>query len=120
MSITPLPPGLWQRRIRAQQIVIELTNRFDRVLQSLIIVQPTSNLGNTLPTHTQLSSASPRIAHCQHQDGMALATFTFRAATLMTNNSFQQRAAQQLASDRQLFNQLLASTKGAFANHPHE
>jgi hypothetical protein len=38
----------------------------------------------------------------------------------MANYPLQQRAAQQFAGDRQLFNQLLARSKGAFANHLHE
>jgi hypothetical protein len=38
----------------------------------------------------------------------------------MTNDPIQQRAAQQLAGDRQLVNQLLARSEDAFANHPHK
>ena len=66
MSITALPPGFRRSRIWAQQLVIELANLFDRVLQFLIITQPSLNLGNSLPTHAELLSASAPVAYRQH------------------------------------------------------
>ena len=48
---------------------------------------------------------------------MPLTTRAFRAAALVTNNAFQQRAAQQLTSDWQLVDKLVARLKGSIANH---
>ena len=45
ISITFLPPAPRHRRIRAQQGVIELADRLDRVFQLLVIVQPAAHLG---------------------------------------------------------------------------
>jgi len=103
MSITALPPGFRRSRIWAQQLVIELANLFDRVLQFLIITQPSLNLGNSLPTHAELLSASAPVAYRQHWDCVAFASLALRAATLVADDAVQQCAAQQLAGDRQLF-----------------
>jgi hypothetical protein len=100
--------------------MIELTNLLDRLLQFLIVAQPTANLGNPFATDADLARASASITDRNYRDRMALTTLAFRTATLVTDNPLQQRAAQELPGDRQLVHQLLAGSKGALANHPHE
>src|ERR1700747_2179743 len=100
--------------------MIELTNLFDRVLQFLIITQPSLNFGNPLATHTELLSASARVAYRQHRDCVTFASLALRAAALVADNPVQQCAAQQLAGDRQLLGQFLTFLKASFANHPQE
>src|SRR5205823_9446016 len=112
ISITFLPPAARHRRIRAQQLVIELADHLDRVFQLLVIVQPTAHLGNALAPHAELAHAPARIAHRQDMHLVPFAARAFRAAALVTNGALQQRAAQQLAGDRQLVDQLLARLKG--------
>jgi len=100
--------------------VIKLTNLLDRLFQFLVIAHPSTNLGNPLTTHAELSRASTPITDRQHVYLMAFPPRAFRATTLMTNDPLQHRPAQQVARDRQLLNQFLARSKGAFANHPRK
>ena len=48
---------------------------------------------------------------------MPFAACALRAAALVTNGALQQRAAQQLAGDRQLVDKFLARLKGQITNH---
>src|SRR5258707_14452010 len=98
-------------RRRTQQLMIEFANALDRWLRLLIIAQPAANLGDPLPTHTELPRASTRIGHRQNEHPVSLATRAFRAVLGMSDGALQQRAAQQLARDRQLAEQLLARVK---------
>src|SRR5437764_11380719 len=107
-------------RLWTQQLMIEFANGLDRLLQLLIIVQPAANLGDPFATHAELPRASTRIGHRQHEHLVSLATRAFRAALGMSNGALQQRATQQLASDRQLADKLLARLKGSISNHSQE
>ena len=49
----------------------------------------------------------------QHVHLMPFAACALRAAALVTNGALQERAAQQLAGDRQLVDQLLTRLKGS-------
>jgi transposase len=46
ISIMPLPSRPRRSPLRAQQFVIEFADRFDRLLQVLVIAQPAADLGN--------------------------------------------------------------------------
>jgi hypothetical protein len=100
--------------------MIELANDLDRPLQLLIIVQPSANLGDPLATHAELPRASTSIGHRQNENAVPLATRAFRATFGMSDGAIQQRATQQLASERQLADKLLARLKGSTANHSQE
>src|SRR5919197_3093816 len=99
-------------RLRTQQLMIELANGLDRPLQPLVIVQPAANLGNPLATDADLLRTSTSIGHRQNEHPVSLAARAFRAALGMSDGALQQRAAQQLASDRQLADELVARLKG--------
>ena len=86
------------RPFRAQQIMIELANRLDRLLQLLIIAQPAAYLRNPLATHADLTRASSRIGHRQDKHLMPFAARAFRAILGVSDRALQQRAAQQLAA----------------------
>jgi hypothetical protein len=106
--------------LRPQQVVIELTNRLDRLLEFLVIGQPAPNLGDALATDADLPRPSTRIRHRQNEHLVAFAARALRTAALMTNNAFQQRAAQQFARDRKPFHKLVACRKGSISNHSQE
>src|SRR6266545_1296866 len=93
---------------RTQQLMIELANRLDRLLQLLIIAQPAAHLSNPLAAHTELTRTSSRVGHRQDKYVMSFAARAFRAPLGMSDRALQQGAAQQLASDRQFADQLLA------------
>ena len=116
ISITPLPPRFGGSPLRAQQFVIEFANRLDHLLQFLIIVEPAPDF-RTLTAHAELTRTTTRIAHRQHEYVVALTACAFWASLAVPHSALQQRAAQQLASDRQFVDQLVARTDGLFANH---
>src|ERR1700716_1305844 len=117
ISIMLLSPGLRCGPFRAQQIMIELADGLDTLLQLLIIAQPAAHLGNPLAAHTELTRASSRVGHCQDKHVMPFAARAFRASFGVSDRALQQRAAQQVAGDRQFADQLLARSKGLLANH---
>jgi hypothetical protein len=97
--------------------MIELANGLDRLLQVLIIAQPAAHLGNPLAPHAELARTSSRVGHRQDKHVMPFATRAFRASFGVADGAFQQRAAQQLAGDRQFADQLLARSEGPLPNH---
>src|SRR6476620_6821605 len=109
ISIMLLPPPLRCGPVRTQQLMIELANGLDRLLQVLIIAQ--------LAPHAELARTSSRVGHRQDKHVMPFATRAFRASFGVADGAFQQRAAQQLAGDRQFADQLLARSEGPLSNH---
>ena len=77
--------------------MIELADRLDRLLQLLIVVQPTANLSNALAAHAELAHASAPIAHGQDMHLVPFAARAFRAAALVSNGALKQRTAHKLA-----------------------
>src|SRR3977135_2787490 len=120
ISIMLLPLDLRCRPFRTQQIMIELANGLDRLLQLLIIAQPAAHLGNPLAAHTELTRTSSCVGHGQNKHVMPFAARAFRAVFGMSDGALQQRAAEELAGDRQLADQLLARSQGLLANHSQE
>ena len=112
--------GLRRRGIRAQQFMIEFANALDRLLQLLIIGEQAANLGDPLASHAELPCASTAIADCQNEDPVPFTARTFWAALGVADGALQQRATQQLTSDRQLAQELLACSKGSRSNYLHE
>jgi hypothetical protein len=79
-----------RRSIGAQQIMIELANRLDRLFQLLVIAQPPANLVNPIATHAQLPGLAARIAHCHDKDLMAFTARTFWTAARVADRTFKQ------------------------------
>ena len=96
--------------------MIELANALNRPLQLLIIAQPAPYLGNPLAAHAELSRTSSRIGHRQNKHVMPFAARAFRAVFGVPDSALQQRAAQQVAGDRQFADQLVAGAEGLLAN----
>src|SRR6266540_4072057 len=100
--------------------MIELANGLDRLLQLLIIAQPAAHLSNPLAAHTELTRTSSGVGHRQDKNVMPFAALAFRASLGMSDRALQQGAAQQLAGDRQLADQLLARSERLLTNHSQE
>jgi hypothetical protein len=62
---------------------------------------PAAHLGDPLATHAELTRAVARIGHCQHENLVAFAARAFGAVFGVSDCALQERAAQQLAGDRQ-------------------
>jgi hypothetical protein len=97
--------------------MIEFADSLDRLLQFLVIAQPAAHLINALAPHAELARASARVGHSQDKHLMPFAARAFRAIFAVPDRTLQQRAAQQLASDRQLADQLLARADGLLQNY---
>ena len=93
--------------------MIEFANALDRLLQLLIIGEQAANLGDPLASHAELPCASTAIADCQNEDPVPFTARTFWAVLGVADGALQQRAAQQLTSDWQLAQELLACSKGS-------
>ena len=100
--------------------MIEFANALDRRLQLLIIGKQAANLGDPLASHAELPCASTAIADCQNEDPVSFTARTFWAVLGVAEGALQQRATQQLTSDRQLAQQLRACSKGSCSNYSHE
>src|ERR1700682_2661568 len=117
ISIMLLSPGLRCGPFRAQQIMIKLADGLDTVLQLLIIAQPAAHLGNPLAAHAELTRTSSWVGDRQNKHVMPFAACTLRASLGVSDGALQQRAAQQVAGDRQFADQLLARSQGPLTNH---
>jgi hypothetical protein len=84
----------------------------DRLPQFLIIGEPAAHFLDRLTAHADLTRASARIGHRQHEDLVAVATRAFPASCAVPDRVLQQRAAQQLAGDRHFADQLVARADG--------
>jgi hypothetical protein len=71
---------LWRSPFGAQQVMIEFANSFDGFLQFLIIGEPAAHFLNPLTAHTDLTRASARIGHSQHEDLVPFTARAFRAS----------------------------------------
>ena len=80
--------------------MIELADVLDRLLQLLIIIEPTANLGDPFTTYAELLRPPARIRHRQHKDMVPFTARAFGTILGMPDGALQQRTAQQLASDR--------------------
>src|SRR5215470_11204750 len=97
--------------------MIEFANGLDRLPQLLIIDEPAADLVNPLAAHADLTRAVARIRYRQHENLVAFAARAFRTVFRVSDCPLQQRAAQQLAGDGQLADQLVACTEGLLPNH---
>src|SRR5215470_12263830 len=118
--ITAPPPGRCWRLIWTQQLVVELANRLDGLLQPLIVAKPSAHLGDLLAAQAELARAPARIAHGENRHSMPFAARAFGAALgVVTNGAREQRAAQQLAGNREPVEQPLAHQDGPLTSHSY-
>src|SRR5579883_252102 len=120
ISIMPLAPCLPHSPFRAQQVMIELADRLDRLLQFLIVAEPAAHLRNPLAPHADLACVSSRIGHGQDEHLVPFTACAFGTILRVSDRALQQRAAQQVAADRQLAHQLLTGPQGLLTNHSQE
>src|SRR5438046_10326398 len=81
-------------RLRPQQLVIQFTDRFQSLFQTLIIAHPLLDLSALLPTNAELPRPSTRVGYREHPDRMSSSGPALRTASRMANGSQQQSAAR--------------------------
>jgi hypothetical protein len=103
--------------LRPQQIVIQLTDRFELLSEFAIVIQPLLHLLMTVRGDTDLFRLAARIAHGEDPDGMAAATLAFGTAAAMADEAMQQRAAEDLIARRQVGQELAAGADRVLVLH---
>src|SRR2546429_5290982 len=78
-------------RLRPQQLVIQFTDRFQSLFQTLIIAHPLLDLRALLPTNAELPRLPTRVGYREHPDRMSSSGPALRTASSMANGSPQQR-----------------------------
>src|SRR5438067_12858925 len=87
-------------RLRPQQLVIQFTDRFQSLFQTLIIAHPLLDLRALLPTNAELPRLPTRVGYREHPDRMSSSGPALRTASSMANGSPQQSAARNLSGVR--------------------
>jgi hypothetical protein len=96
--------------LRTQKLMIELADALDRLLQLLIIVEPSANFSDPLATYAELLRAPAGVGHRENEHLVPLTTCALRTISGVSNRALEQRAAEQLASDWQLGDKLVAGS----------
>src|SRR5437773_9206979 len=74
-------------RLRPQQLVIQFTDRFQSLFQTLIIAHPLLDLRALLPTNAELPRLPTRVGYREHPDRMSSSGPALRTASSMANGS---------------------------------
>jgi hypothetical protein len=84
--------------LSAEQLLIELADLLNRRLQFLIIRQTTFHLRNLFFTEADLARALAGIADREDSNGVTFTAVALRAAGAMTDDAFEQGAAENVGS----------------------
>src|SRR5207248_9738577 len=84
-------------RLRPQQLVIQFTDRFQSLFQTLIIAHPLLDLSALLATNAELPRPSTWVGYREHPDPMSSSGPALRTASSMANDPPQQSAARNLS-----------------------
>src|SRR2546430_12421538 len=95
-------------RLRPQQLMIQFTDRFQSLFQTLIIAHPLLDLSALLATNAELPRSSTRVGYREHPDRMSSSGPALRTALRMPNGSPQQSAARNLSRVRQSLGEPIA------------
>src|SRR5438045_1339363 len=116
--ITGLAPAFRSFLLWTQKVVVDLANGLDRLLQLLIIPQPSPHLGKPFAAQADLPCAPTGVAYGENRQLMPFAARAFRAALCMiSDRALQQRTAQDLPGHREPGEQLLARRNDMFVSH---
>src|SRR2546423_15722747 len=88
-------------RLRPQQLVIQFTDRFQPLFQTLISEHPLLDLSALLPTNAELPRPPTRVGYREHPDRMSSSGPALRTASSMANGSAQQSGARNLRAGRE-------------------
>src|SRR6516165_3075427 len=106
-SITRRAPPL-AGILGTQQRMVELADRFDRLLQLVVVAQPAADLVYLSAAQAELAGAAAGIADRQNPHRVSATAGADRTAAVMAHDPLDQRAAHDLPGYRQFGNQRLA------------
>ena len=104
-------------RLRPQQLVIQFTDRFQSLFQTLIIAHPLLDLRALLPTNAELPRLPTRVGYREHPDRMSSSGPALRTASSMANGSPQQSAARNLSGVRKSLGEPIAGIEDVLLFH---
>src|SRR5213082_536585 len=104
-------------RLRPQQLVIQFTDRFQPLFQTLIIAHPLLDLSALLSTNAELSRPSTWVGYREHPDRMSSSGPALRTASSMANGSPQQSAARNLSGVRESLGEPIAGIEDVLLFH---
>jgi hypothetical protein len=102
---------------RPQQLVVQFTDRFQSLFQTLVITHPLLDLSALLGTNAELPRPSPRVGYREHPGRMSSSGSALRTASSMANDSPQQRSAHNLRGVRELLGESIAGIEDVCAFH---
>src|SRR5437667_133146 len=104
-------------RLRPQQLVIQFTDRFQPLFQTLIIAHPLLDLSALLATDAELLRPSTRVGYREHPDRMSSSGPALRTASSVANGSPQQSAARNLSGVRESLGEPIAGIEDMLLFH---
>src|SRR5437879_8011599 len=104
-------------RLRPQQLVIQFTDRFQSLFQTLIIAHPLLDLSALLGTNAELPRSSTRVGYREHPDRMSSSGPALRTASSMANGSPQQGAARNLSGVRESLSETIGGIEDVLLFH---
>src|SRR5437660_6686739 len=104
-------------RLRPQQLVIQFTDRFQSLFQTLIIAHPLLDLRALLPTNAELPRLPTRVGYREHPDRMSSSGPALRTASSMANGSPQQSAARNLSGVGKSLREAIAGIEDVLLVH---
>src|SRR3989440_12291647 len=104
-------------RLRPQQLMIQFTDRFQSLFQTLIIAHPLLDLSALLATNAELPRSSTRVGYREHPDRMSSSGPALRTASRMANGSPQQSAARNLSGVRESLGEPIAGIEDVLLFH---
>src|SRR5436305_15334038 len=103
--------------LRPPQLVIQFTDRFHSLLQSLIIAHPLLDLRALVPTNAELPRLPTRVGYREHPGRMSSSGPALRTASSMANGSPQQSAARNLSGVRKSLGEPIAGIEDVLLFH---
>ena len=97
--------------------MVQFTDRFQSLFQTLVIAYPLLDLSALLGTNAELPSPSPRVGYREHPDRMSSSGPALRTASRMADGSPQQSAARNLIGIRELSGEPIAGIENVLLFH---
>jgi hypothetical protein len=101
----------------SQQLVVQFTDRFQSLFQTLVVAYPLLDLGALLRTNAELLRSSTRVGDREHPDRMSSSGPALRTASSMANDSPQQSATDNLSGVREPLGEAIARIEDVFMFH---
>lgn len=102
---------------RPQQLVVQFTDGFQSLFQTLVIAYPLLDLSALVGTNAELPCPSPRVGYREHPDRMSSSGPALRTASSMANGPPQQSAARNLSGVRELLGEPIAGIEDVLVFH---